>query len=107
MKHLLGFILFFVFVASLPAQIVLEHTYPPVNNPDNAIYDNVSLVEVDSGLWKYIVFNGRDSIFIYNLNHSFDHWIKLPDEIAKTWDLRIAYFSKKLFDTDDKYEYML
>jgi hypothetical protein len=106
MKHYVVF-LFLLCPALCKAQIKLEHIYPPVNNPANSIIDNLSLAEVDSGLWKYIYYNGRDSIFIYDLNHSFDHSFTIPEEMTLQWDHPLAFFSKKLFDLDDKYEYML
>jgi hypothetical protein len=107
MKYFIA--LLFVLIASVSyGQINLEHIYPPVNNPGNSIYDNVSLREVDSGVWKYIVYNGWDSLYLFNLDHSFDHWIIIKDSaLTSHWDLQISYFSKKLFDLDDKYEYMI
>jgi hypothetical protein len=93
-------VLLFVLIAvSLQAQITLEHTYPSGLN-------EVGLVEVDSGIHKYIIFNSRDSIYIINLDHSIEKVIHFHfDTITNTSNLE--HISKRLFDPDDAYEFLI
>lgn len=96
--------LFFVLLAATShAQITLEHTY---NNSFDPGSRSIHLVTVDSGLCKYVVFNGKDSILIYNLDHSIDRKIIIPN-IDTSASHTLHYLSKKLFDLNDQYEYIV
>jgi hypothetical protein len=103
MKYSILFFLF-AFAVSARAQITLEHTYT-----DGAKYGvQFGLVQVDSGTWKYVAMNKRDTIIIYNINHSLDRIIHIPwvnpDPSTGIFLLNI---SKRLFDLDDASEYMV
>ena len=98
MRYLIILILVLT-AASLQAQITLEHTYPNVKR-------DFSIVLVDSGVEKFIDYNRSDSIYIYNLDHSFDRVIIVPLK-SPTNVLQLEYISKRLFDIDDSYEYLI
>ena len=98
MKYL---ILFFIcaFAVSAQGQITLEHTYP---------HSGFGLVEVDSGVWKYVQTNLRDTIALYNLDHSLDRIIKIPWVSPNPdYGSTLLVIAKKLFDLDDTYAYLL
>ena len=97
MKYLIVLLLVLA-AASSQAQITLEHNYQ--NNPNE-----FGLVQVDSGIFKYILFNSRDSIYIFNLDHSIDRVI--PLHLDSAIRPQIEYISKRLFDTDDAYEFLI
>ena len=105
MKYFIVFLLVLT-AASSQAQIKLEHTY---------IFDEshyaLNLIQVDSALWKYIFYNYRDSITLYNIDHSFDKLIILPANelpiIAGNTSYVYHNFSRRLFDVDDSYEFIV
>jgi len=97
MKYIIGFLLVLV-AGSSKAQIRLEHNYD--------VYSwDFGLVEVDSGIHKYIHFNEVDSISIFNLDHSLDRVITF--HMDTTSGLHLEHISKRLFDPDDEYEFLL
>jgi hypothetical protein len=100
MKHFI--VLVFIFSAvSAKGQITLEHTYQQYNS-------YLFLSEVDSGEWKYILFNQKDSIVIFNINHSFEKTIIIPSLGNKSYFYPLLSFvSKKLFTLNDIYCYFL
>jgi hypothetical protein len=97
MKYfIIVFLLFFA--PSAHAQITLEHIYSNTNT--------FGLVEVDSGDWKYINFNQKDSIKLFNLDHSIDRVILVPVlPTGATWNL--AVIARQLFNIDSEYSYLL
>ncbi|MDP4198037.1 MAG: T9SS type A sorting domain-containing protein [Bacteroidota bacterium] len=86
-----------LFAVSARTQITLEHSYQ--NTTDNGF----CLVEVDSGVWKYVSFNRKDSISIFNLDHSLDRVILVPSDL---W-IRIQMIAKHLFALDSSYQVLL
>ncbi len=100
MKYFIIVLLFSVAVSS-QAQITLEHTYGTYH-----IYHD--LVEVDSSLFKYVFYNKKDSVTIYNLDHTLDRLIILPiKDSAKANYYEMDQISKRLFDPDDSYEMLI
>ncbi|HET6399761.1 MAG TPA: hypothetical protein VFH95_00020 [Candidatus Kapabacteria bacterium] len=100
MKYFLPVFLL-LFALSARAQITLEHTYP---NSDGAEF---GLVEVDSGVWKYVQ-NTLDTIRIYNLDHSLERIIAIPPFGRGTdFGTFIVLIAKKLFNMDGSYGYLL
>jgi hypothetical protein len=99
MKYLIVFLLVFA-ATSLRAQIKLEHQYPT-----NELRQ-FKFVTVDSGVQKYVDFNRNDSIYLYNLDHSLDRVIIIPQNYRKRFPL-IYVISKRLFNIDDAYEYLI
>ncbi len=96
MKH---FIFLFLVLVTVPsqAQITVEHKYVNHNR-------RFGLVEVDSGVFKYVIFNRLDSIYIHNLDHSLDRIITFPKLDVYT---DLEHISKRLFDVDDAYECLI
>jgi hypothetical protein len=83
------------------AQVTLEHTYTPLGG------NQMDLSLVDKDDWKYILFNEHDSIIIYDMNHVLEKIIIVP-VINPLPNFCILHFlTKKLFNTDDVYEYMI
>jgi hypothetical protein len=100
MKYFIVLLLILIAVSS-KAQITLEHTYGTYH-----IYHD--LVEVDSGLFKYVFYNKNDSVTIYNLDHTLDRLIILPiKDSAKANYYEMDQISKRLFDADDSYEILI
>ncbi|MFI5263262.1 MAG: T9SS type A sorting domain-containing protein [Candidatus Kapaibacterium sp.] len=97
MKYFIILLLVLVAGSSM-AQIKLETNYEGISN-------DFGLVEVDSGIHKYIRTNEIDSIFIFNLDHSLDRVIAFHLDTASA--VHVAYISKRLFDPDDQYEFLL
>jgi hypothetical protein len=85
-----------LFAVSARAQITLEHTYS--NTSDFGI------VEVESGVWKYVSYNENDSIDIFNLDHSLDRVLIVPNNQSGN---HIALIAKGVFDTNNTYAYMV
>jgi hypothetical protein len=96
MKYIIVLLLILV-AASSRAQITLEHTYSADND--------FGQVEVDSGITKYIELNENDSIYIYNLDHSLEKTIVFTPPLYGQHG--ILNISKRLFDLDDAYEFLL
>src|SRR5689334_10142215 len=91
------FVLLTIFLAiSSTAQIKLEHTY------QNS-FPSHGLVEVDSGVFRYVFYNSRDTVSVYRLDHSLDRLIVLPFTDAGY----LTQISKRLFDLDEEYECMI
>ena len=106
MKSVITALLLFT-AATSQAQIKLEQSYLNYDNTQNrGARWELGLIEVDSGDFKYINFNLHDSIYIYNLDHSLDRIIIVPVDTSLK-GLHIACISKRLFNTDDAYEYLL
>jgi hypothetical protein len=99
MKYLIPVFLC-IFAISARAQIALEHTYAiPAGQP-------FGLVQVDSNEWKYLNFNGKDSIYIFNLDHSLEKVILVrPASFVESSTL--VNVSKGLFSLDGSYSYLL
>ncbi|HEX5316335.1 MAG TPA: hypothetical protein VFX22_06765, partial [Candidatus Kapabacteria bacterium] len=89
-----------IFAISARAQITLEYTYPP-----SAYSQGLSLAEVDSATWKYILLND-DSILIFNLDHSLQTIIPVPPS-RPFIETEVVVIAKNLFGTDGGYDYML
>ncbi len=111
MKYYIAFLLVLV-AASSRAQITLEHTY--ATTP--------ALTQVDSGLSKYIFLSSAASAYgaeygapittytgfsIYNLNHTLDQTIQLPALASDQIYDAPQFISKKLFDLDGLYDYLV
>ncbi len=88
-----------LFAVSTRAQITLEHTYAPSS------LKQFGLVEVDSGEWKYVGYNGADSITVYSMNHSVERVLIVPSALTATG--RIVDIAKHLFELDTSYCYLL
>jgi hypothetical protein len=103
MKYYIVLLLVLMTVSS-KAQITLEHTY---SNQDKKGIParEFGLIEVDSEIYKYIDYNKKDSIYIYNLDHSLDRIIHVPFDTSVSYP-HICQISKRLFDPDDAYEYL-
>lgn len=94
-----SFILAALLFAAIPlrAQITLEHTYGR----------GIGLVEVDSGEWNYVATNGIDTITIYHLDHSLDHYIVIPKfapDTSKSYN-SLLIIAKGLFGKDSSFGY--
>jgi hypothetical protein len=93
------FIALLLFVAlatsSSYAQLVFEHAYP---NP--AAF---GVVRVDSNEWRYVSFNGTDSIQIFDLTHSLERIIVFPNRGRS----QLIVIAKNLFKLDGKYYCLL
>ncbi len=89
--------LLFIFLLAIglqtKAQVTLQHTY---STPG----DNFQWVYLEHSGFKYVYFNGLDSINLYNLNYSVFKTIVIPG----TWSIynppQISFISEGLFDTD-------
>ena len=93
-----------LFAVSARTQITLEHVY---SSGSISAATSLGLVQVDSGLWKYILYDRRDTIFIFNLDHSLDHSIHLPwNDPYPPCGFSLKVIAKRLFDLDDAYEFM-
>jgi hypothetical protein len=110
MKYfIIVFLLFFG--VSAHAQITLEHTYNGDNSPVNS--GGLGLVEVDSGIWKYVQLDVKvgsdttESILIFNLDHSLDKVISVPNFANQFSFIFLLTISKNLFDLDGTYDYAL
>ncbi len=100
MKYYILLLLVLV-TASSKAQITPEHTY----NTANGYYKGI--VQVDSGMSKYVFYNGYDSVSIYNLDHSLDRVIQLPIKTDDSTFSTLGQISRHLFDPDDGYECLI
>jgi len=102
------FIIFFLIVSAglSRGQILPEHMYPYDMHGDLSIFD---LFQIDSNSTKFVYFSGIDSILVFNSDHTFDRFIKVPElppfGISNRWLL--TYFGKGLYSTDGKFEYQL
>jgi hypothetical protein len=93
-------LLLVLMTASSKAQITPEHTYNTAN------YQR-AIVQVDSGVSRYVLYNGYDSVSIYNLDHSLDRVIQLPvKQDDSTFNL-LGQISRRLFDPDEGYECLI
>jgi hypothetical protein len=110
-------IIFFLcaFAVSARAQITLEHTYNIGTGLDSI--SEISLVEIDSGSWKYVGYThiySPDTVeyfTIYNLDHSLERVIRLyqsfPASMVQAMELPVPIaISKNLFDLSGKYAYL-
>src|SRR5689334_20722345 len=101
MKYIIVLVLALAAPYALHAQISVEHVYP-------TWHKSTDLVEVDSGVMKYVFFNGYDSIEVYNLDHTQEKVIVLnPSDVPKDADYMLRNISRRLFDTDDSYEVLI
>ncbi len=73
MKYIIAFLLLASAAISSQAQINPEHTYY-YNLSNSDFYLN----RVDSNSWKYVLFNRRDSVTIYNIDHTLERIFVLP-----------------------------
>jgi hypothetical protein len=64
-------------------------------------------VQVDSGVSRYVFYNGYDSVLIYNLDHSLDRVIQLPIKLNDSSSNHLDQISRRLFDPDDGYECLI
>ena len=105
MKYLIVFLVFFA--VSARAQIALEHDY------SDFYPRNFNLIQIDSGEWRYVNFRSvlslidttyKDSISIYNLDHSLDRVIVTPT--FGHYEETPIMIAKNLFDLDGDYTYM-
>jgi hypothetical protein len=101
MKYLITIFLL-LFAVSARAQITLEHSYP---NPTSV--SGFALFQVDSAHSKYVQCSGSDTIYIYNLDHSLDRVISIPETLPAGADNTIILIAKRLFDSENDYAYLL
>jgi hypothetical protein len=104
MKYFVAFVISF-FAFSTHAQIALEHSYPHVGHFPG---DEFGLVEVDSGIWKYVQVNLADTIAIYNLDHSLDRVIQIPSfNREASSGANVLIIAKHLFELSDQYCFLI
>jgi hypothetical protein len=105
MKYIFAVFIFVSLMAQVVcAQIMLEHVYPFTPSPPHLI----TLVEVDSALWRYIITDETKTISVYDLNHILEKEITIPPVPDVSGDaLHLFFFSKRLFGIDEHYEYLI
>ncbi len=89
-----------LFAGSVRGQITLEHTYHHSGG------SQFGLIEVDSGVWKYVQTNFQDSIELYNLDHSLDRVIKIPTFSHENL-VGVLIIAKRLFTVKNEYAYLV
>ncbi|HSY76289.1 MAG TPA: T9SS type A sorting domain-containing protein [Bacteroidia bacterium] len=96
--------LFFFFLVAIglqtKAQVTLQHTY---STPSGGA--NFQFVYLKYSGFKYVYFNGTDSMMFYNLNYSLYKTIVIPGSWTNP---NIMFISEGLFDTDSTHiDYLL
>jgi hypothetical protein len=99
-------LLFVLIAASSQAQITFEHSYYYYPPGYAGIRPNsFELDRMDSATWKYVLFNDVDSLLIYNLDHTLDKLILVPNPSRQ--NLFFFWIAKNLFTLDNSYCYMV
>ena len=100
MKQIFAFLITLFSVPTF-AQITLEHTY------DSSQHLSFTLAQVDSANSLYVMHNGGRKIEVYNIDHSFRKTIMIPEVPNQLQQTSIWYFTTKLFNLDDKIEFLV
>ncbi|MFI5264512.1 MAG: hypothetical protein ACHQM6_08360, partial [Candidatus Kapaibacterium sp.] len=62
---------------------------------------------MDSGEWKYILYNNNDTILIFDLSHVLEKTIVVPAFPLVRFVQDMQFCTKRLFNTDGLYEYLV
>jgi hypothetical protein len=97
MKKCLFFGLFIVISANCFSQITLEHTYS----------HEIQVARIsESKVVYYTLDADNNTLDIFTSNHIHEKTVTIPIPAGKTYN-RVYYLSKTLFNSDDKYEFLV